>query len=182
MEDFVLDIVIDQGPRARVGAAADRAVHARRRDDARGPPRAARSAPASASSSASSSTTSPTSSTSRERSAGLLKIGIDPDAAEMVATRARGTPRLVNRFLRRLRDLAQVEKKDQIDLDLAKRGLERLGLDERGLCALDRKLLEVLGRDRAASRSGSRRSRSRSARTSARSRTSTSRSSSAKAT
>jgi holliday junction DNA helicase RuvB len=68
-----------------------------------------------------------------KRSAALLKIGIDPDAA-------------VNRFLRRLRDLAQVEKKPSIDLDLARRGLERLGLDERGLCALDRQLLEVLAR------------------------------------
>jgi Holliday junction DNA helicase RuvB len=52
----------------------------------------------------------------------------------------------VNRFLRRLRDLSQVEKKTGIDLDLARRGLEQLGLDERGLCALDRKLLEVLAR------------------------------------
>jgi Holliday junction DNA helicase RuvB len=81
-----------------------------------------------------------------KRSAALLKTGLESNAAEMVASRARGTPRLVNRFLRRLRDLAQVEKKATIDLDLARRGLERLGLDERGLCALDRQILETLAR------------------------------------
>jgi Holliday junction DNA helicase RuvB len=85
-----------------------------------------------------------------ERSAGLLGVGIERNAAEMIATRARGTPRLVNRFLRRLRDLAQVERRKTIDLELAARGLERLGLDERGLCALDRKLLDVLARSGSA--------------------------------
>jgi holliday junction DNA helicase RuvB len=145
MEDFVLDIVIDQGPRARsvrLQIEPFTLVGATTREGLLAPPFRARFGvferlePYEV----------PDLVHIARRSAALLKVGLDPDAAEMVATRARGTPRLVNRFLRRLRDLAQVEKKTSIDLDLARRGLERLGLDERGLCALDRRLLEVLAR------------------------------------
>jgi holliday junction DNA helicase RuvB len=145
MEDFVLDIVIDQGPRARsirLQIEPFTLVGATTREGLLAPPFRSRFGV-----------------TERlelydvpdlvsivKRSANLLGIGLEPDAAELVASRARGTPRLVNRFLRRLRDLAQVEEKSAITLDVAQRGLERLGLDERGLCALDRKLLETIAR------------------------------------
>jgi Holliday junction DNA helicase RuvB len=145
MEDFFLDIVIDQGPRARsvrLQIEPFTLVGATTREGLLAPPFRARFGVVER--------LEPYDTSDlvliAKRTSGLLKIGIDPDAAEMVASRARGTPRLVNRFLRRLRDLAQVEKKPKIDLDLARRGLEALGLDERGLCALDRKLLEALAR------------------------------------
>ncbi len=78
------------------------------------------------------------------RTATILQIGLEPDAGALVAKRARGTPRVVNRLLRRLRDFAQVEDRDTIDADLAHRGLERLGIDGLGLEPLDREVLRVL--------------------------------------
>jgi Holliday junction DNA helicase RuvB len=145
MEDFVLDIVIDQGPRARsvrIQIEPFTLVGATTREGLLAPPFRARFGLFERLEAYE------TEDLVRilTRSAGLLQVAVAPDAAAMIASRARGTPRLANRFLRRLRDLAQVEKRKRIDLDLARRGLERLGLDERGLCALDRKLLEVLAR------------------------------------
>ena len=78
------------------------------------------------------------------RSAGILDFRIDADAAAVIAGRARGTPRLANRFLRRLRDFAQVAGKDTIDTGAAESGLRRLGIDEIGLDAMDRKILSCL--------------------------------------
>ena len=78
------------------------------------------------------------------RSAGILDFPIDADAAAVIAGRARGTPRLANRFLRRLRDFAQVAGKDTIDTGAAESGLRRLGIDEIGLDAMDRKILSCL--------------------------------------
>lgn len=79
-----------------------------------------------------------------QRSATLLKVGLADEAAELLALRARGTPRVVNRFLRRIRDLAQVRQRPVIDAPLAIEGLEMLGVDELGLETLDREILRVL--------------------------------------
>ncbi|MBN2491758.1 MAG: Holliday junction branch migration DNA helicase RuvB [Planctomycetes bacterium] len=80
------------------------------------------------------------------RSARLFGVAIDPDAATLLAERSRGTPRVVNRFLRRLRDIAQVRSSNRIDAALALEGLEMLGVDHLGLEALDREILRVLHR------------------------------------
>lgn len=80
------------------------------------------------------------------RSAGLLNIAITKEAAALIASGARGTPRLVNRYLRRIRDVAQVESKKAIDEDTARTALDRLGLDAVGMLPLDRRLLETLAR------------------------------------
>lgn len=82
-----------------------------------------------------------------ERSAGILEVRIERDAAGLVARRSRGTPRVANRFLRRARDLAQVREHGTIDAALAAEALERLGVDENGLEEMDRRILACLGRD-----------------------------------
>ncbi|HEY8499772.1 MAG TPA: Holliday junction branch migration DNA helicase RuvB [Clostridia bacterium] len=75
------------------------------------------------------------------RSAKILNIEIDDDAAEEIAGRARGTPRIANRLLRRIRDFAQVRSNGIIDIEIAKYGLEALEVDEKGLDRVDRNLL-----------------------------------------
>jgi Holliday junction DNA helicase RuvB len=75
------------------------------------------------------------------RSAGILGIAIDPSGAEEIARRSRGTPRIANRLLRRIRDFAQVEGKGVIDLAIAQDALQRLEIDAIGLDSSDRRLL-----------------------------------------
>jgi len=75
------------------------------------------------------------------RSAKILNIEIDDDAAAEIAGRARGTPRVANRLLRRIRDFAQVRSNGIIDLEIARYGLEALEVDEKGLDRVDRNLL-----------------------------------------
>jgi Holliday junction DNA helicase RuvB len=75
------------------------------------------------------------------RSAGLLGIAIDADGATAIARRSRGTPRIANRLLRRVRDFVQVEADGAIDGTTADRYLERLEVDLFGLDRLDRKIL-----------------------------------------
>jgi len=75
------------------------------------------------------------------RSARILGIPLDRDAAREVATRSRGTPRITNRLLRRLRDFAEVEGDGKITLELAKKSLDRLGVDASGLDSMDRRIL-----------------------------------------
>jgi Holliday junction DNA helicase RuvB len=75
------------------------------------------------------------------RSAELLGIAIDEDAAAEIAARSRGTPRIANRLLKRLRDFAQVEGEGIIDITISQRALKALEVDERGLDDMDRKLL-----------------------------------------
>jgi holliday junction DNA helicase RuvB len=75
------------------------------------------------------------------RSARILGIPLDRDASKEVSTRSRGTPRIANRLLRRLRDFAQVEGEGTISLELARTSLDRLGVDASGLDAMDRKIL-----------------------------------------
>ena len=78
------------------------------------------------------------------RSAGLLEIEADPAGLAEIARRSRGTPRVANRLLRRLRDFAQIEGNRRITSELAEYGLERLGVDEAGLDEMDRRILETL--------------------------------------
>ncbi len=78
------------------------------------------------------------------RSAGLIDIDIDDDGAYEIARRARGTPRIANRLLRRVRDFAAVEGDGTIDGALAASSLDRLAVDHEGLDALDRAYLLVV--------------------------------------
>jgi Holliday junction DNA helicase RuvB len=75
------------------------------------------------------------------RSARILGIPMEREASKEVSTRSRGTPRIANRLLRRLRDFAQVEGEGKITLELARSSLDRLGVDASGLDAMDRKIL-----------------------------------------
>lgn len=75
------------------------------------------------------------------RSAGLLGIDIDSKAAAEIARRSRGTPRIANALLRRVRDFAQVKGDGHIDLDIARYALEALNIDTFGLDEIDNKLL-----------------------------------------
>jgi Holliday junction DNA helicase RuvB len=77
-------------------------------------------------------------------SAAILSVGIEPDAAAHIAERSRGTPRIANRFLRRVRDVAQSRGSDTITRDFAVEGLRRLGVDDHGLSEMDRRILAVL--------------------------------------
>jgi len=78
------------------------------------------------------------------RSAGILSLAIDDDAARLIAERSRGTPRVANRFLRRVRDLAQVQGRDRADAELASSALGRMGVDDLGLEEIDRRILRTL--------------------------------------
>ena len=79
-----------------------------------------------------------------QRSAGILGIVMQDDAAEELAQRARGTPRLANRLLRRVRDFAQVRGDGSIDHATAVAALDLLGVDAEGLDRLDRELLRMI--------------------------------------
>lgn len=79
-----------------------------------------------------------------KNSAAKLGVPIDDAAARLMAARARGTPRIANRFVRRIRDVAQVTGNGVITEEVARAGLQRLGVDERGLDELDRRILAVL--------------------------------------
>jgi Holliday junction DNA helicase RuvB len=81
------------------------------------------------------------------RSAGILEIELARPAARELAARSRGTPRVANRFLRRVRDLAQVTGKSAIDAALVQDALARLGVDPHGLEELDRRILGLLARN-----------------------------------
>ena len=78
------------------------------------------------------------------RSAGILNIAIEPDGAFEMARRARGTPRIANRLLKRVRDYAEVRAKGKITKDVAVSALRLEGIDECGLGETDRKLLRTL--------------------------------------
>jgi len=79
-----------------------------------------------------------------ERSGNLLGIEVSEQGAAELATRARGTPRIANRLLRRTRDFAEVKGEGKIDLEIARRSLEMLRIDEVGLDELDRVVLDAL--------------------------------------
>jgi holliday junction DNA helicase RuvB len=79
-----------------------------------------------------------------DRSARILGIRIEGDAAREIGSRSRGTPRIANRLLRRLRDFAEVAGKDTIDVATARDGLARLEVDEHGFDELDRRILTTI--------------------------------------
>jgi Holliday junction DNA helicase RuvB len=145
MEDFKVDFTLDQGPHARVlplSLAPFTLVGATTREGLLSAPFRARFGIAerleyypSADLEA-----------IVARSAGILGVAIDAEARALIAARARGTPRIANRFLRRARDLAQVEGAQRIDATLAAETLARIGVDEHGLEELDRRILAVLAR------------------------------------
>jgi Holliday junction DNA helicase RuvB len=76
-----------------------------------------------------------------QRSAAILGIGIDEKAATEVALRSRGTPRIANALLRRVRDFAMVKGSGHIDLEITRFGLGALNIDSRGLDQMDNKIL-----------------------------------------
>ena len=78
------------------------------------------------------------------RSAGLLKVEITQDAAVEISKRSRGTPRIANRLLRRVRDYAQVHTSGKVDIDVAKKALTLFEIDDRGLDRIDRAILDAL--------------------------------------
>ena len=78
------------------------------------------------------------------RSAGILGIEIEPEGAHEIASRSRGTPRIANRMLRRVRDFAQLMSGGVITYESAKLGLDRLEIDEIGLDANDRRMLSTM--------------------------------------
>ncbi|MFO7914411.1 MAG: Holliday junction branch migration DNA helicase RuvB [Candidatus Krumholzibacteriales bacterium] len=78
------------------------------------------------------------------RSAGVLGVKIDEQGAEEIAKRSRGTPRIANRILRRVRDFSQVEGTGEIDREIVEYSLNRLNIDGLGLDEMDRKILRVI--------------------------------------
>jgi Holliday junction DNA helicase RuvB len=76
-----------------------------------------------------------------KRSAGILKIEIKDNAASEIASRSRGTPRIANALLRRIRDFAQVKGTGIIDMEITRFGLDALNIDRRGLDEMDNKIL-----------------------------------------
>jgi len=78
------------------------------------------------------------------RSARILNINIEPAGATEIARRARGTPRIANRILRRARDYAQIKGKGKINKSVAEQSLQLLDIDERGLDSMDRTILTTI--------------------------------------
>jgi Holliday junction DNA helicase RuvB len=79
-----------------------------------------------------------------KRSSGILNIKIDEMAATEIARRSRGTPRIANALLRRVRDFAQVKGSGEIDIDITKYGLKALNIDQHGLDEMDNRILSAI--------------------------------------
>ena len=79
-----------------------------------------------------------------KRSAFILKVGIDQQAAREIAMRSRGTPRIANALLKRVRDFAQVMGDGHIDLQIARYALDKLKIDKMGLDSIDHKILRTI--------------------------------------
>jgi Holliday junction DNA helicase RuvB len=79
-----------------------------------------------------------------KRSAKILNIDIDDQAAKEIACRSRGTPRIANLLLRRVRDFAQVKGNGKVDLEITKYSLDALNIDKRGLDIMDNKILTTI--------------------------------------
>ncbi|MBN2365828.1 MAG: Holliday junction branch migration DNA helicase RuvB [Calditrichaeota bacterium] len=78
------------------------------------------------------------------RSARILNVEVDPEGAEEISRRSRGTPRIANRLLRRTRDFAQVKADGKINKNIADRSLQLLEVDERGLDEMDKRILQTI--------------------------------------
>jgi Holliday junction DNA helicase RuvB len=79
-----------------------------------------------------------------KRSAGILNVKIDEEAAVEIARRSRGTPRIANALLRRIRDFAQVKGSGEIDIEITRYGLKALNIDQHGLDEMDNRILSVI--------------------------------------
>lgn len=79
-----------------------------------------------------------------KRSSGILKVEIKDDAAVEIASRSRGTPRIANALLRRIRDFAQVKGNGIIDMEITRYGLDALNIDRSGLDEMDNKILNTI--------------------------------------
>lgn len=143
MEDFFIDVPVDQGPSARsvrfnlkpftlIGATTRDGLLSRPFQDRFGIPQKL------------SFYTAEELTRIVSRSSVILKTRIEPEAAREIATRARKTPRIANRLLRRLRDWADVEGDGTISQTIAKKGLDREGVDAAGLDNMDRKILNAI--------------------------------------
>ena len=82
-----------------------------------------------------------------ERSARILNIPMKKDASLEISRRSRGTPRIVNALLRRVRDFAQIKGDGTINTEIAKYALNEMNIDERGLDEMDNKILQFVGND-----------------------------------
>ena len=143
MEDFVIDIMIDKGPGARsvrISLNPFTLVGATTRSGLLTAPLRARFG-----------ITCPMEYYDSEdlirivkRSASILKVDIDENAAKEIAMRSRGTPRICNSLLRRVRDFAQVEGDGRIDLKIARYALDKLHIDTLGLDSIDNKILRTI--------------------------------------
>jgi Holliday junction DNA helicase RuvB len=79
-----------------------------------------------------------------KRSAGILNVSIDEKAANEIARRSRGTPRIANALLRRVRDFAQVKGSGEIDIEITRYSLKALNIDQDGLDEMDNRILSVI--------------------------------------
>lgn len=79
-----------------------------------------------------------------ERSSSILDVEINKQAAKEIASRSRGTPRIANALLRRIRDFAQVKGNGKIDIEITRYGLEALNIDKSGLDEMDNKILNTI--------------------------------------
>lgn len=143
MEDFVIDIMVDKGPGARsirLSLNPFTLVGATTRSGLLTSPLRARFGIKCAMEYYDT----PTLQKIVERSAGILNVPIDDTAAYEIALRSRGTPRIANSLLRRVRDFAQVVGNGNIDLGIAKYALDALNIDKRGLDAIDNKILRTI--------------------------------------
>ncbi len=143
MEDFKIDLVIDTGPNARsveIALNPFTLVGATTRSGLLTAPLRARFGI----NARLSYYTSDVLAVIIKRSAGILNIPIDNKAASEIAGRSRGTPRIANALLRRVRDFAQVKGNGRIDLDIAHLSLEALDVDAYGLDEMDNKILATI--------------------------------------
>lgn len=143
MEDFVIDIMIDKGPGARsvrISLNPFTLVGATTRSGLLTAPLRARFGITSALEYYD------TDNLVRiiKRSAGILKVPIEDTAAKEIALRSRGTPRIANSLLRRVRDFAQVKGDGNIDIEIARYALDALNIDKRGLDQIDNKILHTI--------------------------------------
>jgi Holliday junction DNA helicase RuvB len=79
-----------------------------------------------------------------KRSARILNVKIDDNAAVEIAFRSRGTPRIANALLRRIRDFAQVKGTGNINLEITRYGLKALNIDQHGLDEMDNRILQII--------------------------------------
>ena len=143
MEDFVIDIMIDKGPGARsvrISLNPFTLVGATTRSGLLTAPLRARFGITCAMEYYDTKTLV----NIVKRSANILKVEIEEEAAYEVALRSRGTPRIANSLLRRVRDFAQVMGSGNIDLKIARYALDALNIDKRGLDAIDNKILKTI--------------------------------------